>query len=423
MNARKEKIFIASVLIFGIAVNFLKETIIAYYYGATLVVDSFRIASFLPYMLFQSLGPIFTGLYLPKVMGCRPEEKTFLITWVSIGISLIGIFLSPVYMKLFAPGYPPQQLADLCFKTSICWLVFLIGSLVFHIRIALLAKEKKVAIASISALNASGFLFAIVVINQAINVTESTLYVSFALGTITVVTVLSLFSRNHVLFSGIYRACFSKYDSSPVSVNLIISALLGGVIISLSRVVDRSFASLLEPGMVSSIDYAYNIYIAFGMLVGTSLVIYLSTYIAKHIDDKNVVYLLFQKSLPLVVMGFSASAVVFIFSEDITRLVYLRGAFTEGDVITTSSFLRYAIFALPLMVFNMVIMQLLLGIGSSKYLIIVAVVKLLVKYASMTIMFDYSIYASVGLSNAMSEVAFLLASLFFIKRYSCKSLC
>jgi putative peptidoglycan lipid II flippase len=412
----RTKLLIAFFIGLGIISNFGKELSLSYFYGAQKIVDSYRIATFLPYILFQSMGTILSGIYLPNVIGKKPEEYTFYITIASILVALLGILLSPIYIKYFAIGYKEIDLIYLSIKTSYCWCVFFLGSLIFHIRIILLSNRNSIAVSSISFINAITFLILLTILCALYGVKELWLYISFGAGMLSIVFVLAVVYHRQICLTSIFKAAISREKKSPVTGRLITVAILSNLIIALPRVVDRSYASTLKSGTISYIDYSYNIYIAFGLLLGTASVIYLSRFIAQNISNQNIIILIFMKSRIVLFFGIIVSLSIYLLPVHFTKILYLRGAFNLSDAISTAGFLKYIILSLPFMVFNMLILQLLLGYGSEIIILFVASLKLIVKILTLNYFFSISVFASIGVSNLISEIVFTLSALYLLRR-------
>lgn len=417
-----ERLGVPILIVLGVGANFSKEMLIAYYYGASEVVDIFKIATSIPNSFFQSLGAVYAGLYLPYVLDAS-AIRTFIHTrkvmLVSIAIMLIGAPLSFFYPFIFAPGMNEDLGYKLVTQGLLCWIGFGFLIFTFQRRIWLQAHNKKNVVSATSFINSAVFIIATLVIINFTDANEWVLISSFVVSGIVIFIVYNVASAKEVTVLMQMSILFKCRPKDRISYNVIIIAVLFHVTQLVPRIIDRSYASYGGEGAVSHLEYAYNFYTALGMVVGTSVVIILSRHIAeaKNISSLNL-RKLYNKSRIFIVISIFGSLSVVLFAEDIVSLVFLRGEFDRYDMMATSELLKYIIVGVPIVVVNMLLIQVLYTYGAVFILIISALIKLGVKIVSIELLSNYRYESMFGISNFVCELCFFLVIVFMLRMRS-----
>ena len=260
-----KKLLIPLLIGLGILATFLKEVLIAYYFGTSEKVDIFKTASYLPYSFFQTLGTVFVGLYLPKVIDDRNNSEviTSQITKFSILITAAGVLLAPFYIELLAPNFNGQKKDSLVIATIICWLGFFFYSFYFHYRIKLQAYERNALIASTSLINSTTFILILLLVRFIYEgEINYELEVSFFLAAIFLIISYIFLGRKTLKFSSIIANTLKKPENT-IPLHLLITAIAVHITAVIPRIIDRAFLSGGPQGFISSLDYAFNIQTAF----------------------------------------------------------------------------------------------------------------------------------------------------------------
>lgn len=397
---------------FGIASNFAKEMMFAYFYGTNQEIELFRIAFGIPYSLFQTLASAMVGVLLPIYLNRREtdsaihEKLSDQSQQFQFLVFIVGIITAPLQARLLAPGYSGALIDQLHIAIILCWFFYLIVSQTFPIRL-LLQSENKTRLVAATSLVLSLAVMAIVL--PSAYVVQSSGWLLIAAHVVAAAVVLATYiyfgKRAGVLASGFRMPSF-KIHRENVVYGLLAASFLMVMITALQRVIDRSFASIMEPGTVASLEYAYNLYTALGLMIGTTAVLMLNKSIAERFHDKpgkdDFIWLA-RKMLPIFIVCMVLAALMANTSHELIRLIYEHGMFSASDTQVTSNILIYLMFAFPFMVLGMVLMQVMYAVNAPILLLLFGATKLLAKFGAIYWLVD-SNYAMFGLSNLICEV-------------------
>jgi putative peptidoglycan lipid II flippase len=427
LSGVKSILILQALIGFGIVSNFAKEMIFAYYYGTGQEIELFRIAFGIPYSLFQTLASAMVGVLLPIYLNNREIDEavhaklTDQSQQFQFLIFIVGIITAPLQARLLAPGYSGALIDQLQIAIILCWLFYLIVSQMFPIRL-LLQSENKTHLVAATSLILSVAVMAVVLPGAYVVQLSVWLLIAAHIAAAAVVLVAYIYfgKRGGVLANGFRIPSFKIYRERAVYGLLAVSFLMV-LITALQRVVDRSFASVMEPGTVASMEYAYNLYTALGLMIGTTAVLMLNKPIAERFHSKpsreDFIWL-GKRMLPIFIICLILAAFMAGYSQGLIRLIYERGMFNSSDTQVTSSILGYLMLAFPFMILGMVLMQVMYAVNAPLLLLILGATKLLAKFGAIYWLKD-SNYAMFGLSNLLCEVVvgiFVLGYLIAVSR-------
>lgn len=372
------KLIVPLLLLFGIGATFLREVLVAYYYGSSRDVESFRIAFAVPYALFQSLGAVLIGGLLPLCINgkdCRIKKIAkqvhvffgliFVLAWITV----------PWQVKILAPGFSVEELTVLQRDMYWCWGILLLSALIFPHRLLLQASDRVFLVSSTSMVFSICFMIFLI----------AQVYSPFSYGS--ELSIASVLSMLVIYFLFVY---VGKYQIRPanettdgnINVRQVYRVLVGAlayvILLATPRLVDRAVASSYNEGVIANIDYAMNFYVAFGVLLGTSYITLMARKIASsHVEGIDLGWYVRVLLAPFLLSIFVAVVVVFN-AEALVAIAYGRGAFTEEAVVQTAEILYWFMFSLPVMVMGMVAAQLLMA-GNVVALVVIAILKVCIK--------------------------------------------
>ena len=397
-------------LMSGIALNFLKELLIAYFYGAGLVVDTYRIAMFVPFMLNQAMNNVFMArCSLPLSQGKR-RYCFHNIVFSALLVAIVSAVIFRLMIDYIAPGIIGADRERLLFYSDICWALFVLASGSVYLRSWLVAREYKRMVPLQMAVVPFLFLIPMFLGVVFIGVSDNILYASYAFSIIGSLFVFMVFYKRKEVVSH-PKSLDNKIDRLSIDAKFQAASLMLIIAMAfntLSRVIDRSFATSWGAAYVSEIDYAYNIFIAIGTILGTSIVINTSKHISLEFGKKGYFSHLFRELSIVIAVSVVLVFLVCSWSGEISALLYGRGAITEDNISGISDFLVPIMYALPLMIVGMVVLHMLFARASSIIVVGVVLIKVVSKYFSMKLLQSVDIYSSVGYSNLVSELMFIL---------------
>ncbi len=335
--------------------GFLRTFVQAWLFGATAGMDAFVLAFSVPSFLQVVLlsGPL-SGVLVPTFSTVRADREALsqlfssLLTaclLTSLLTGLVAGLAAPALMHLVGPGLAPdiRALAVFLFRLMLPMLVLQ----------ALLSVCK----GALNTLDSYGppeyaqVAFNIIVIGAALLLTPylgiTRLALGASLGALVQVALQFPYLHRHGVR---YRPMLHLKSHIKPLLTLLQWAFLSTLVVTVGAQVDRALASLLFPGAISALFYAFLLF----MLPASLAVIPLSTVL---LTDLAVVYqqgdianvrrrvasalrIMLLLTVPVAVAGA-------LLAEPITRLVYEYGRFQSGDTLRTAQALQIFLLGLP----------------------------------------------------------------------------
>ncbi len=322
--------------------GFLRDAGIAYYFGASHVSDAFFVAFRIPNSFRRLLGEggfnaVFVPLYTRAVEEGREKEflgKVFLFyLLVNSIITFLGVLLSKYIVLLLAPGLRGTETFHLAvFMARFLFLyLLLIGLGAFFMGVLNVKGRFFVPAVSQGVFNAV-FLTVLILLSDRYG--HIALIAGVLAGGILQVSVY----LPSLVREGVYLKPVLRFDEEvKVLVRRLLPALGGFGVNQLSLFIDTILASFLRTGAISYLYYANRLYqLPFGIVsvgVANSLLSLLSR---SDVDRNLETTRAFRLVLLLIV---PASTGLVLLSEEIVKVVYRRGSFSEEDARITATIL------------------------------------------------------------------------------------
>lgn len=189
-------------------------------------------------------------------------------------------------------------------------------------------------------------------------------------------------------------------------------------IAAVSPVVDQVFLSKLEPGAITTFNYASKVNGLLIGLFGTAFSVAIYPYLSDLAARRNTAalkHLAWRISAFILPITLVASTIVFLFSYEIVQLLFTRGNFTEADTLVVAHIQRIFAFQLVFYAAGLVAMRVLNAVGAADFVFWISCIGV-----ALNAMFDWLFYQSMGaggiaLSSVLTSVASLVFALLFIK--------
>ncbi len=347
--ARAALIIMAATLL-GRLLGFVRETVIAAEFGASMATDAYKAAYNLPNILGFTITGAFNAAFIPIFTQSLLEdnrERTWRLASSVINIVLIffilitlaGIFLAPWVVELTAPGFKGQVFT---LTTELMQIIFptLIFMALAGITSGMLNSQQHFLLPSLGPIVASTGVIASVFLL----VPTMGIY-GLAVGTLVGFAGQFLVQVPQLYKQGFrYHFCLDWRDPTISKMGkLILPVLIGVGVGQISIIVDQRFASHLAEGSVAALNFAHRLMqLPLGLFV-SALAIPLfpafSAYAAK--NDLDSIKKTLVKGINLyVLIMIPATVGLMILSTPIVKLLFERGAFDAQDTEITA----YALF-------------------------------------------------------------------------------
>lgn len=332
--------------------GFVRELVLANFYGASYIVDAYVLAQSVPGMIFGGVFAAIGTAYLPsfsKIVETKGENEgnrftSRLITLGTIAACIafvIGFLLSDWLVGIIAPKFNEEtaHLATFYLKIAFSYMIFNCA-----LQILILYMQYK---GSYFQPIIGGYFQNIAVISFIIiSAYSSYYYLAFGLftGYLLMLIYIYCFARKKE-----YRYSFDiKFDKQIKDVLLLsLPVFVGTYIGQINAFIDKSLASGLQEGSISALNYGY---LLISLIVGLttsiiSTIIYPKITKANNLNDWSFYNTAVDKGINLIVIiGLPASIGLIAFSDQIVQVVYERGAFDEtATSLTGSALLFYGI--------------------------------------------------------------------------------
>ncbi|MHB1127161.1 MAG: murein biosynthesis integral membrane protein MurJ [Bacillota bacterium] len=242
--------------------GFLRETIVASYFGASLSTDAFLVANIIPTIIGALVASSVSAVFIPIFIGYlnKGEEEegwrvtqslALILLLILVVISLIGIIAAPYLMYLLAPGFTPGERALAVSLTRILtWGILFSG--MAALGTAILNSFKRFAIAAMGPVVATAIVV-IVTLATGRRVGIHALALGYFLGTVAVVAMQlpALYRYRHRLVRGVSLNHPVLKEIGFLALPVLASSGIG----QLNLIVDRVFASMLSRGSIAALNF------------------------------------------------------------------------------------------------------------------------------------------------------------------------
>src|SRR5215470_17848561 len=335
--------------------GYVRVAIQAWLFGASSSMDAFVLAFSVPSMLQVVLltGPL-SGVLVPTLTAYRHDRRVFNNLFNSLftlcmltGLSIAGLaaWSAPWLMRLAGPGLASDthQLAALLFRLMLPVLVLQ----------ALLSVCKGAlnAVDHYGAPEYAGAVFNIVMIVAPLLLASRLGVISLAVGASLGGLCQLCMQLPFLARYGVHYRPRLRFDiDTRQMVHLAQGAFLSTMITPMNSLIDRALASLLFPGAIAALNYAFLLF----LLPASLCVVPLSTVLLTDLADLyhqgdiaqvrrrtlSALRLALLLTIPVTVGGV-------LLAEPLTRLVYEYGHFRAADTLLTSQAVRAYLLGLP----------------------------------------------------------------------------
>ena len=343
------ELILAAFIVKGL--GFVREMVLANYYGTSYVSDVFVAVQNIPAIIFTVFGTAVTTGFIPlyteikvkknKELADRFANNVFnIFCFLSVFLTILGVLFSKQLVKLFAGGFQGETFI-LCNQFAKIIMPTCIAIILVYIYNAYLQIE--------------GYFNQ----NSLMNVPYNLIQIAF-------IAIGFYVGNAYILAVGLLLASFGQFVYLRVLIkkktdfrhrrvlNLRdtnirqMLILVGPVFIStgvnqLNSIVDRSMASGLVEGSVSALNYSSEVANMVTQVVILSLTTILypkmtELFARNNKAEKNSFTLTYINVVSLLVLPLAA--LIFVFSKEIVQILFGRGAFNENTVLFVSRALK-----------------------------------------------------------------------------------
>lgn len=427
MSQKKDRLVSATmsvtlIILFSKGVGFIREMIMANYFGRNWITDAYNSAYslfYLPILLFSScITSTLVPLYIKKenALGRNGANKYAsnvlnVFALFSLIVSLIMMIFAPQLVNLVYPGFDGETFHLTTYLSRIMYpaLIFFVAGIVLST--ILNAQEHYIA-AQLTGLPLSfALIFAAVFLSDAYGIYAQAWGV-FAAGVLQIVILYPTLKKS-------FRYSFSVRVNDPdfkVLMILAVPALLSMAVNELNHMIDRMLASSLNPGDISAMTYAFKlITFMIGVLVVPLTTISFSKMSKEAVKkDASAIIPHIHRSLNLLLFAILPIVMMAaVCSEDIIRLAYGRGQFDEESVRITGVVFMFYVVGVPFFGVRDLLNRVFHSLQDTKTPMIIAAISMAFNIALNLVLRKYM--GVNGLAFATAIAALIGVTLLFIR--------
>lgn len=326
--------------------GFVKQSVIAYYFGTTAETDAYNLAfTFVGTMtsaLVRAISISMVSIYTHTLIQKGKEAASKLICAclefmlpIAPFILLLVYMLTPVIAKILGPTYTPSETDMLKHYLYICYPLF-VFSIFTMIGTALMDSNKDFVVSRTESFFTSSVTIACCVLlysTQAVTSLVIAQYISYIL----FITLLFLRGRRYVNFS------FVRFRDVPELKVILTAALpvfIGNSVFQINKIVDGSISSSLGEGNATALAYAIVLEdLVINVIVNNVVdVLYVnfSNYAAEGNTKKLSETMTSAVNAMICIMA-PISIITCMCAKEIVSIVFLRGRFDENSLMMTSA--------------------------------------------------------------------------------------
>jgi len=344
--------YITIILMVSKLFGFIREMVIAAYYGASWQTDAFNMATSIiglsTAILSMGVSTVIIPMYNHRLVQKGKEEaddfasNILCITSFIYGVlSVLGIIFAPTLVRFLAPSFNDAT-SVLSMQLLRILFIFSIGTNIVNFLSAISRSNKRFLIPSlvVMPLTVSIALF-ILIFSGTIGIYA--MVIGYVVGIIIQVLMIVISLRKTFKFKPMLN--FTNGDVKEIIV-LCVPIFISIGVDELNAVIDRMLASGLIEGSISVMNYARKLCSLPDGIITASIITVIfpmfSQYAAKQeFDNLKVLATKAMSALFAVMMPITLVCVYY--SKEIVKIVYERGAFTHEQTTLTANILVFLI--------------------------------------------------------------------------------
>ena len=352
-NFLKATFMVTLVIIISKAVGFVREMVMAHYFGTGLENDAYVAAYglfYLPILLFNSC---ITSTLIPIYIKARERRglrganrfasnTLNLFCAAALIVAALMYFLAGPLVRLVYPGFDPGKI-DLTVRLTQIMMLSLVFNVASIVLSSLLNAEERFITAQLTGFPLS---FAIIVACAAFSRRFGIEAVAVGVVAAGILQVLILLPGLHGVFH--YRFVFNPRDRRfRRLLAMALPALLAMAVSELNHMIDNLMTSGLPEGSLSALSYAYKLitFITGILVVPLTTVVFSKMSRMAATDDKSGVLNAVRTCVELIALVvLPVTAIVAVLNHDVITFAYNSGRFNADSVrVTAGCFLFYVI--------------------------------------------------------------------------------
>lgn len=358
---KSKKIFKSTFLVMVITIvsrflGLIRDSLVAYYFGASAITDAYKAAVMVPETLFTIIGLGVSTVFIPMLSKIRyrdSKKKMFefannvigILVILSLSIFILGNIFTENIVNIIAPGFSREnmELAINLTRISLINLLFMSINVCF---LSILQVCEDFVIPSILGMFFNAPIILYLIIFKDVNILGVT--IANVIGNIlrVVVQIPSLYRQGYNIK---FRFKINDNDIKRMFV-LLVPVIIGAGANSINMVVDTNIGSTLGVGIMSNLEYGQKIISFINTAITTSIVSVMYPLMANKLNEKDNKEFLQYLVKSIVVIAFilmPVTAGIMILNKEVVTIIFERNQFDATAVrLTSLAILGYS-FSIP----------------------------------------------------------------------------
>lgn len=330
--------------------GFARDIVLSYFFGASNISDAYLVSLTIPSVIFGFIGAGILTAYIPTLSRIVNQSKsTDASKFTSNFFNIILLFCTAIFIvtfifteplvKLFALGFSEEVLSMAIKLTRISLLGMFLTTFI-SLFSGFLQVRNNYLIPALLGLPYNIIIMIAIVLSSQGN------YVYLAIG-----TLIATFSQTLLLIPFIKKKGYKYYFIVNFKDKLVLNTLknslpivLGTAVSQINILVDKTLASLIQVGGISSLNYATRVDLFVQGLFVTSIITTMYPLISSHAAKGNVQDFkkIINNTLVIVIVLIVPVTIgAMLYSTEIITLLFGRGAFDETAINLTSKALLF----------------------------------------------------------------------------------
>lgn len=396
----------------------IRDIVLAKYYGATIITDSYIIATLIPSILVGILATAILSTYIPVLNEEQKKGKGqyFTNNFVNICIILVTIVIGVYFIfnrqivSLFVIGFDGENLNTIINMTNIT--IFVSYSLVvISIYSGYLQSKNKFIATSFYGLIFN--IISILGICISRNIDYKIMPIMFVVGYSISLLILIL---NCIKCGYKYSLICDFKDNAIKKVFLLtLPVLFNSIVWDINVVIDKSLISTVGEGYVSALNYSYKIINVVINVIATSIAVYIFPKIIELFEKKeneNANKVVTKSLILMFILIVPITTFMIYFAEPIVKILFMRGNFDDNALQVTQTSLKiYAISIIPIGI-NTILYKVFNAMKKNKIPATNAIISIVINIILNVILiklFSYKgIILATGISNIVATILIII---------------
>ena len=335
--------------IFVRSLGFLREMVVASKYGTSIYSDAFISAFSFPDLLANGFGAAISTLYVPlyiKTMkDSEKESKNFnnLTSLILLSVSIIIVTVFSIFpdffVNLLVSGFDNETM-EITISLSRVMIFSSIPVLISQHYKAYCQVKKKYYVALFFECIINLFIIAGLILIS-IDVFQILAYIVVVANLLYALIMFIYSFKNGFRYNGNTNFKNTYFKELLLGVAPV---LIANLILEINQIIDKNFASSLEIGTVSALNYSSKIINLIIAILGTTIaVVYFPSLSKSALDEDKTNFINQVYHINSFIFIFSIPIVIFVilFSNDIISCLFGRGEFNEDSTFITANCLLF----------------------------------------------------------------------------------